>query len=123
MSRGGNRPGAGRKPGVPNKASIERQKKVAATGITPLDYMLKVMRNPKADDARRDEMAKAAAPYVHPKLASMQHTGRNGGPIQTVDLTKLSGDELAQLEAIFGPLAGSSDDDAPDQAGEGEAGG
>lgn len=49
-------------------------------------------------------------------------TGANGGPIQTVDLTKLSGDELAQLEAIFGPLAGPGDDDAPDQAGEGEAG-
>jgi hypothetical protein len=29
---------------------------------------------------------KAAAPYVHPKLA-----GRDGGPIQTIDLTKLSG--------------------------------
>ncbi|MDR7035261.1 hypothetical protein [Mesorhizobium sp. BE184] len=83
--------------------------------------MLKVMRNPKATDQRRDDMAKAAAPYVHPKLASMQHTGRNGGPIQTVDLTRLSGDELAQLEDIFGPLAGPGDDDAPDQGGEGEA--
>ncbi|MDF1599710.1 hypothetical protein PZ895_07960 [Mesorhizobium sp. YIM 152430] len=68
-------------------------------------------------------MAKSAAPYVHPKLASMQHTGRNGGPIQTVDLTKLSGDELDQLESIFGPLAGSGDDDAPDPAGEGAAAG
>lgn len=120
MPRGGNRPGAGRKRGTPNKASIERQKKVAATGITPLDYMLKVMRDPNAGAGRRDEMAKAAAPYVHPKLASMQHTGRGGGPIQHVDLTKLSGDELAQLESIFGPLAGSGDDDAPDPGGEGE---
>ncbi|MBZ9922228.1 hypothetical protein LB579_31610 [Mesorhizobium sp. BR1-1-7] len=85
--------------------------------------MLKVMRNPKADASRRDDMAKAAAPYVHPKLASMQHTGRDGGPIQTVDLSKLSGDDLARLEDIFGPLAGPGDDDAPDQGGEGEAGG
>lgn len=45
-------------------------------------------------------------------------TGKGGGPIQTIDLTKLSGDELAQLESIFGSLAGSSDDDAFDQAGE-----
>lgn len=123
MARGGNRPGAGRKLGSPNKASAERQAKVAATGDTPLEYMLKVMRDAKAEPGRRDDMAKAAAPYVHPKLASMQHTGRNGGPIQTVDLTKLSGDELAQLENIFGPLAGSSDDDALDPSGEGEAGG
>lgn len=119
MSRGGNRPGAGRKSGTPNKASVERQKKVAATGDTPLEYMLKVMRDAKADASRRDDMAKAAAPYVHPKLAALQHSGPRGGPIPVIDLTKLSGDELDQLERIFGPLAGSGDDDAPDQAGEG----
>jgi hypothetical protein len=56
------------------------------------------------------------------KLASMQHSGPRGGPIQTVDLTKLSDDDLARLEDIFGPLAGPGDDDAPDQGGEGEAG-
>lgn len=87
--------------------------------------MLKAMRaHAKAE--RWDEaagIAKDAAPYMHPRLASMQHTGRNGGPIQTVDLTKLNGDELAQLESIFGPLAGPGDDDAPDQGGEGEAAG
>jgi len=49
MSRGGNRPGAGRKSGTPNKASVERQKKVAATGDAPLEYTLKVMRDSKAD--------------------------------------------------------------------------
>jgi hypothetical protein len=123
MKNGGRRPGAGRKKGVPNKATIARQERVAAGGETPLDYMLRVMRNPKASDARRDEMAKAAAPYVHPKLASMQHTGRNGGPIQHVDLTKVSDDDLSKLERIFGPLAGSDDDDAPDQGGEGAAAG
>lgn len=99
MARGGNR-GAGRKSGTPNKASIERQKKVAATGLTPLDYMLQAMRDPKAEAGRRDDMAKAAAPYVHPKLASMQHTGRNGGPIQTMDVTKLKGMSDQELELL-----------------------
>lgn len=73
------------------------------------------------DDAA--SIAKDAAPYMHAKLASVQHTGPRGGPIQTVDLTKLSGDELDQLERIFGPLAGPGDYDAPDQGGEGEASG
>lgn len=118
MARGGNRPGAGRKAGTPNKASIERQKKVAATGITPLDYMLKVMRNPKADDSRRDEMAKAAAPYVHPKLASMQHTGRNGGPIQTMDVTKLKGMSNEELDLLERALVQIGIVDG-DQGGEG----
>jgi hypothetical protein len=123
MSRGGNRPGAGRRAGVPNKATQERQKLVAATGITPLDYMLSVMRDVKAEASRRDDMAKAAAPYVHPRLATNTHQGPKGGPIQTVDLTNLSTDELDRLEAIFGPLAGTPGDDAEaDPSGEGETG-
>lgn len=115
MSRGGKRDGAGRKRGSPNKASIARQKQVAATGITPLDYMLTVMRNPKAEKSRRDEMAKAAAPYVHPKLAAKTISGPNGGPIK-VDLTKLSDDQLANLEQIFGALAGAGPDAEGDPA-------
>jgi hypothetical protein len=38
----------------------------------PLDYMLTVMRDPKADGKRRDAMAIAAAPYLHPKLSSTE---------------------------------------------------
>ncbi|WP_246704395.1 hypothetical protein [Rhizobium sp. P32RR-XVIII] len=65
-------------------------------------------------------IAKDAAPYMHAKLASVQHSGPKGGPIQTVDLTNVSDDQLAALEAIFGPLAGSGDDDAGDPGGEGK---
>lgn len=110
----------GRRKGTPNRATARREKEIAKSGVTPLEYMLKVMRNPKASDDRRDDMAKAAAPYVHPKLASMQHTGRNGGPIQSVDLTNMSADDLERLESLFGPLAGSASDDAEtDQGREG----
>lgn len=53
-----------------------------------------------------------------------QHSGPNGGPIPTVDLTGMSPDDLDRLEALFGPLAGAAGDDAEDDpAGEGEAGG
>lgn len=104
----------GRPKGSKNKATARREREIAKQGQTPLEYMLRVMRDSRAGGDRRDKMAVAAAPYVHPKLASMQHSGPNGGPIQTVDLTKLSGDELAQLEAIFGPLASAAGDDAAD---------
>jgi hypothetical protein len=72
MAAGGKRPGAGRKPGIANKASIARQAEVAASGETPLDYLLRVMRD---EEARRDA-AKAAAPYVHPRLAAVEHSGQ-----------------------------------------------
>jgi hypothetical protein len=73
--RGGKRTGAGRKAGVHNKASIARQAEIAASGQTPLDFLLSVMRNDDCDMAVRQDAAKAAAPYVHPKLASVEHKG------------------------------------------------
>jgi hypothetical protein len=45
-----------------------------------------------------------------------EHTGKGGGPIQTVDLSKLSDDEFNRLEAILGSIAL----DGGDQSGEGE---
>jgi len=56
------RAGAGRRAGIPNKASIARQQAVAASGETPLDHMLRVMRDPASDDQRRDQMARACGP-------------------------------------------------------------
>ena len=106
MARGGARPNAGRKPNTPNKATKEREERVRATGITPLDYMIQVMRDAKADKARRDDMAKAAAPYVHPKFSSITPQvppGENG----YADLSKLTDVELEQVERISRKLAAS----------------
>jgi hypothetical protein len=83
--RGGNRPGAGRPKGVPNKANAERQAAIAASGLTPLDYMLAVLRDENADGQRRLEAAKSAAPYVHPRLASIEHAG-SGSPIELKEI-------------------------------------
>lgn len=72
MPRGGPRPGAGRKPGSRNRKTKAQIEAVKSSGITPLDYLLNLMRNEKADDDDRLEAAKAAAPYVHPKLSSVE---------------------------------------------------
>lgn len=37
----------------------------------PVDYMLRVMRDPSVNTKRRDAMATAAAPYLHPKLSAV----------------------------------------------------
>jgi hypothetical protein len=95
--RGGKRPGAGRKAGAITKRTQEATAAILASGQTPLDYMLSVMRDGSADVARRDDMAKAAAPYVHPKLAAIEHTGKDGGPIQHAH--QLSDDALANIAA------------------------
>ena len=78
MPRGGSKPGerrGGRKKGTPNKKTAEMQAEIAATGETPLQYMLRILRDESVEPARRDAMAKAAAPYVHPQLSAVKHGG------------------------------------------------
>lgn len=81
MKRGGARKGAGRKPGAVTKRTREVANGALATGVTPLEYMLKIMRDPLAEPERRDDMAKASAPYIHAKLAAVEHSGPGGGDI------------------------------------------
>jgi hypothetical protein len=64
MARG--RKTGGRRKGSRNKRTAEVLAAAEASGITPLTYMLPVMRNPAADDKRRDAMAMAAATSLVP---------------------------------------------------------
>jgi hypothetical protein len=90
--RGGKRPGAGRKSGSATKKTREIANKAASEGITPLEFMLDIMRGepPETEDERvrlsfiemRFEAAKAAAPYMHPRLQAIEHTGADGGAIE-----------------------------------------
>ena len=77
-NRGGARPNAGRKPGALNKATKAAREMAEATGETPLAFMLGRMRDPEAPIADRMDMAKAAAPYVHSKLSSVDHSSTDG---------------------------------------------
>ena len=81
MAKGGLRPGAGRKPGARNKRTAAKVAAVEASGLTPLDYLLTVMRDELLDRDARVDAAKAAAPYVHAKLASVELAGKDGGPV------------------------------------------
>ena len=79
---GGYRPGAGR----PRKSAKRKAKGAqganagpsgvavpvgpgARADMTPLEYMLAVLRDPGADSARRDRMAIAAAPFCHTRVS------------------------------------------------------
>ena len=79
--RGGRRDNSGRKPGTANTRTREVADRASAEGITPLEYLLELMRKPypeEADgtvladyDAMKLDAAKAAAPYMHPRLANV----------------------------------------------------
>lgn len=78
--RGGARPGAGRKKGSATRRTQEIVAAAQADGETPLEYMLRVMRT-SDDTKRKDAMAIAAAPFVHPKLAAVEHSGDKENPV------------------------------------------
>ena len=82
MPRGGARPGAGRPKGSAGKSSAALRERALASGDeTPLDYMLRVMHDTRISKKRRDDMAKAAAPYLHSRLQAVQHSGADGGNV------------------------------------------
>jgi len=87
MPRGGKREGAGRPAGpqsLRTEKTRERAEKAFSEGMTPLEVMLKAMRDAVEADNMKEAaaFAKDAAPYVHPRLAAVEHAGPNGGPIQ-----------------------------------------
>ena len=71
----------GRNAGTLNKRTQAMFEEIASTGETPLQYMLRVMRDPEAAVARRDAMAAAAAPYIHPRMAQIDMHAQHGVPI------------------------------------------
>ena len=77
----GSQPGerrGGRQRGTPNKATVAKAAALAAASadptITPLQFLLGVMRDPKAPTGLRVQVARAAAPLVHgkSKIASVE---------------------------------------------------
>jgi hypothetical protein len=86
MSHGGKRTGAGRPAGAATKRTREIADRAAEEGITPLEYMLNLLRDEQGDPTVRFEAAKAAAPYMHARLSSIEAD------------VNISGDEAALSE-------------------------
>jgi hypothetical protein len=86
MPRGGKRAGAGRKAGGVTKKSRAVANTIVESGnTTPLSYMLRVMSDESAEQQRRDEMARSAAPFCHARLnatATVNAPANSCGPLQ-----------------------------------------
>jgi len=74
MPRGGARLGSGRKKGVPNKKTVEalannsgEPPPLPEKPVLPLEYMLRVLNDPKSSKDDKIKMASLAAPYCHVK--------------------------------------------------------
>jgi hypothetical protein len=74
----------GRQKGTANRITRAKEAAIADGGLTPLEWMLGVLRDDSQPNDRRDWAAEKAAPYCHPKLANVEHAGEGGGAIQHV---------------------------------------
>lgn len=92
----------GRPKGAPNRATAAKEAEIKSSGLTPLDFMLGILRDTEADQAQRFEAAKHAAPYVHPKLNSVAMQANINSRV--VDI---SDNELANI--ALGGGAGASE--------------
>ena len=61
---------------------------LAASADSPLEYMLRVMRDPAVKPARRDAMARFVLPYLHRKQSAMDYDGGSEPPAEVSDATE-----------------------------------
>jgi hypothetical protein len=91
MARGGKREGAGRKVGSLTKRTQAIVEGAAASGETPLEFMLRLMRDTSAPEHLRADMAKSAAPYVHPRLSATELKGTENTQL-TIEILRFADD-------------------------------
>jgi hypothetical protein len=87
----------GRKRGTPNRATSRAVAEFLAAGLSPLEFLLSVMRNDEYPLMLRVDAAGKAAQYVHPKLAQVEHSGS----ITRTDIGELTMAELDQRIAAL----------------------
>ena len=111
VGRGGSRPGAGRKKGSVTKKTQEIAARAIESGITPLEVIITAMRDEtdiQMAKAKKDRewgkaagYARDAAPYCHPRLSAVAHTGADDNAIETEPVSML---ELARRTAFLAVL-------------------
>jgi hypothetical protein len=90
----------GRKKGSRNKALVAREAAIAESGQTPLGFMLSTMRDGTIALDVRLEMAKAAAPYCHPRLSPVACEPPPPEP-SVYKLSELDTEELQALKSLL----------------------
>jgi hypothetical protein len=90
---------------------IKREAILAAQGITPLDYMLAIVRNEREDKTVRLDAAKAAAPYVHARLQTTTLAGDPENPL-TVENRHSDLDEARHLAFMLSKAVKAKASDA-----------
>ena len=66
---------------TPKNAAVGRRPKTAKSALTPLGYMLQILRDPESTKDEKKWAAQQAAPFVHARLASTKAGTSGGGDV------------------------------------------
>lgn len=104
--KGGYRPGAGRPKGAKTKSKkkadtvMEINAGAASENMTPLEFMLKIMRDPTEDEDRRARMAIAACPFCHARKGERSGKEDKANRAKTARSGKFAPSKPPTLKAI-----------------------
>ena len=116
MARGGYRPGAGRPPGAKNKKPENTKVVNIKKNLSPLEYLLGVMRNKNSLIERRIQAAVAALPFCHAKPAlgkkeqRRQAADEAGIDWLSPELAKIFREGISPLEYLLKVMRNESED-------------
>lgn len=103
-----------------NRLTNEERRLLAedANGLTPLQFLLSVMRDEAYDIPERIDAAKAAAPYIHRRMPiAIEGPTMPLGVMDIAALGRLSDPEIKHLQQLLakagGKLVDSTDDQQP----------
>jgi hypothetical protein len=97
----------GRKKGTPNKRTLEVTERLAELGCDPIEGMARLAMNEANAPELRGRMFSELAGFVAPKRKAVEHTGADGGLIETreqadqLDYSRLSVEELRPLRELI----------------------
>lgn len=112
--RGGKRPGAGRRKGAVARATKEHKATLSELARAHTDVALAALVKVATKGESESARVAAANALLDRAYGKPRQSVEHSGAVGTYDLTKVSNDDLARLEAILGPLA----DAGGDQGGE-----
>jgi hypothetical protein len=96
----------GRKKGTPNKRTAEVTERLAELGCDPIEGMARLAMDEANAPELRGRMYSELAGFVAPKRRAVEHTGADGGPIETrehavqLDYSRLTVEELRVLREL-----------------------
>lgn len=106
MAHGGKRDGAGRKPGAISRATRAAKKTFAEVARDLAPEALQVAAQIMRDETQTGSARMAAINVIMDRglgkpMQAVHLSGPNGGPVATLDATKLSSDALREIMAAW----------------------